>query len=289
MKKPITRSVGRLESIRTADQKLSLPVLLSFMGHLIFCILFIVLPKINLDSNKPASIINVQLVSLDVSMPVSTLAPEPQAPAPEAAPVAQPEASKPAAAVSTAPKSEETVSLAKKEPEKKQSMKKRTFKKERLMQSALKDVEKRVEESKTDPKQQALDRIRAELQGKAAQPPPDNTGAAVASTGMSGEGKRTSDIQRIYYAEVAFSIQRNWAFSEQLASGEKNLYNEVGFKIMRSGEIRDIWFDRRSGNSHLDESARKAILKSSPLPPIPDEIKGTYIELGARFTPEGIN
>jgi colicin import membrane protein len=253
----------------------------------VFGLLFILLPKITLDNHTPSRIINVQLVA-----PTAQMA----APAPSVQPTplpaaAQMEAPQPASepSVSTAPKAEEAVSLAPKKIEKKQSMKKKTFKRERLLESAIKTVEKQVEASKADPKQQALDRIRSELAEKAAKEPEEDERAATAAVGMTGEGTPTSDILRIYYAEVAYRIQRNWAFSEQLAGNEEELYNEVGFKIMRNGEIRDLWFDRRSGNSYLDESARKAILKSSPLPPIPDEIRGDYIPLGARFTPEGIN
>ena len=288
MKKPMTRSVGRLESIKAADQKLSLPVLLSFTGHVIFCILFIVLPKINLQSKMPSSIINVQLVSLDVAMPVSTPAPEQKVPAPEAA-VVKPEASTPTADVSTASKPKEAVSLAPKEPEKKLSMKKRTFKRDSLMQSALENLEKRVEESKADPKQQALDRIREELDEKdALADGADSETAAAATSGISRRGQPTSDIERIYLAEVAVNIQRNWAFSDQLAGGDAGLYNEVVIEILRSGEIKDIWFDRRSGNSYFDDSTYKAILKSNPLPPMPEGISGSSLIRGFRFRPEGL-
>ena len=289
MKKPMTRSVGRLESIKAADQKISVPVLLSFMGHVIFCILFIVLPKISLQDKMSSSIINVQLVSMDVSMPASTPAKEQKATASEAAAVVQSEASTTKADVSTASKPKEAVSLAPKEPEKKQSMKKRTFKKERLMQSALKGVEKRVEESKADPKQQALDRIREELNEKDARGAGDDSATAVAgASGLSRRGQPTSDIERIYLAEVAVNIQRNWAFSDQLAGGDKDLYNEVVIEILRSGEIKDIWFDRRSGNSYFDDSTYKAVLKSNPLPPIPEGISGSSLIRGFRFRPEGL-
>jgi colicin import membrane protein len=289
MKKPMTRSVGRLESIRTADQKLSVPVLLSFMGHVIFCILFIVLPKISFDTKKPSSFINVQLVSPDVLMPVQAPAPEQKVAVPEAATVVQPEAPTPKADVSTASKPKEAVSLAARDPEKKQSMKKKTFKRDRLMQSALENVEKRVEESKADPRQQALDRIRAELNEKDARADDAGSGTAPAGTsGLSRKGQPTTDIERIYIADVAMNIQKNWAFSDQLAGGEKDLYNEVVIEILRSGEIKDIWFDRRSGNRYLDDSTYKAILKSNPLPPIPEGISGSSLIRGFRFRPEGL-
>jgi colicin import membrane protein len=286
MKKPMTRSVGRLESIKTSDQKLSLPITVSFIGHLVFCLLFIYLPKVSLDRSTPTRIINVQLVA--PSAPVLDAAPS----VPQAAPLpaAQVEAPEPApeAAVSTASKPKEAVSLAPKEIEKKQSMKKKTYKRERLLESAIKKVEKRVEASKADPKQEALDRIRSELEEKEARKPAEDSATATAATGMIGEGKSISDLQEIYIAEVAYNIQRNWAFSDQLAGDNENLYNEVVIKIQRNGTIGDVWFDRRSGNSHFDDSTYKAILKSSPLPPIPDGISGSSLTWGFRFKPGGL-
>jgi colicin import membrane protein len=254
------------------------------LGHLVFCLLFILLPKVALERNTPTRIINVQLVA--PSAPILDSAPSVQSvPLPAAAPVTVPA---PEAAVSTASKPKEAVSLAPKEIEKKQSMKKKTYKRERLLESAIKKVEKRVEASKTDPKQAALDRIRSELEEKEAQKPVEGSATATATTGMIGEGKTISDLQEIYIAEVAFNIQRNWAFSDQLAGGNTNLYNEVVIKIQRNGAIGDVWFDRRSGNSHFDDSTYKAILKSSPLPPIPDGISGSSLTWGFRFKPEGL-
>ena len=276
MKKPTIRSIGRLESINTTDQKLYTAVVLSFLGHLLFFFLFIFLPKITPESKMPLRVINVQLVSPSAVMPTPASTPQQKAPASEAPPAAAPKAATPKADVSAAPKPKEAVSLASKENEieTKQSMKKRTYKRERLLENAIKSVEKRVEESKTTPEQQALDQAESE--------------AAVGAKALSGEGKPTSDIQRIYYAEVVYNIQRNWAFSEQLAGSEKNLYNEVVIKIQRSGTIEDIWFDRRSGNRYFDDSTYKAILKSSPLPPIPNGISGSSLTLGLRFIPEGL-
>jgi colicin import membrane protein len=196
----------------------------------------------------------------------------------------------PEASVSTASKPEEAVSLAskKEEIETKQSMKKKTYKRERLLESAIKSVQKRVETSKTDPKQQALDQVRSKLENKEPAAPGDNIEAATSTTGKIGEGTRISELQEIYMAEVAYNIQRNWAFSEQLAGEDKDLYNEVVIKIQRNGTIEDVWFDRRSGNSYFDDSTYKAILKSSPLPPIPDGISESSLTWGFRFKPEGL-
>ena len=57
-------------------------------------------------------------------------------------------------------------------------------------------------------------------------------------------------------------------------------------KIMANGEIRDIWFEKRSGNRYLDDSAYKAVMKSSPLPALPRGYQFYTVLLG--FTPSGL-
>jgi len=292
MKQPIIRSAVRPGSGFAVNQRLSVPVTLSFMGHLIFFLLFILLPKISFESNTPAHYINVQLVTPSVSLPADTPAAETAAPLPastasEPSPSSETSASSPQA--SAAKTAREEVSLASsKEIEKKTSMKKRTYKRERVMDSAIKNVEKQVVSSQTDQKQQALDRIRSAVkEQQSSQASREAAEAATEKTGMWGEGKSSTDIERIYTAEVAFKITKNWAFSEQMAGGEKNLYNEVVIKIARSGDIEEIWFDRRSGNSYFDDSTYKAIWKSSPLPKIPDEIDAPQT-MGFRFNPDGL-
>ena len=138
-----------------------------------------------------------------------------------------------------------------------------------------------MESSRPDPIQQALDQIQANLKE-------EEKNASKKGAVTSGRGKTTSDVELAYIADIVVSINRNWVFNDQMAGGEKNLYNLVVIEIKRSGEIKDVWFDRRSGNSYFDESTRKAILKSNPLPPLPKEIPGSSKEVGFRFIPEGI-
>jgi colicin import membrane protein len=83
-----------------------------------------------------------------------------------------------------------------------------------------------------------------------------------------------------------YRIRQNWAFNERLANAEKGIQARVLIKILQNGQIRDVWFETRSGNRYLDESALKAVKKSNPLPPLP---KGyvTY-DVGLQFTPSGL-
>jgi len=79
---------------------------------------------------------------------------------------------------------------------------------------------------------------------------------------------------------------QNWVFNDILARMDKNLEVVVLIKILKNGEIRDIIYETKSGNRYLDESAKKAIKKSNPLPPLPAG-RRSY-DLGLIFTPRGL-
>nr|NJM01037.1 TonB C-terminal domain-containing protein [Desulfobacula sp.] len=101
-----------------------------------------------------------------------------------------------------------------------------------------------------------------------------------------GTGKGGSTPLQLYLMEVGSRIQQNWAFNESLARMDRNLEVRILIKILKSGEIRDIIFETRSGNSYLDESAKKAIMKINPLKPLP---AGMYsYDMGLIFTPQGV-
>jgi colicin import membrane protein len=193
---------------------------------------------------------------------------------------------KPVSAVSLAPK-----------PKKKTSLKKRTIDRSKVIESAIKGVEKKVEASETSSIKAALDRLQKKVaQTEAATPQayPAGTargGSAAPGPGAragTGSGSRTIEAIKIYQAEIQFRIQKNWAFPQQLAGEGVGQEVVLAIKIMRNGEIEDIWFDKKSGNSHLDESAYKAIVKSNPLPQLPEEYIGSDYKIGLIFGPKGL-
>jgi colicin import membrane protein len=131
-----------------------------------------------------------------------------------------------------------------------------------------------------------LGRLRKKVaeQGKSRQ----GDGGAGEGKGGSPEGTGIggSTPLQIYLMEIGSRIQQNWVFNESLARMDRNLEVRIIIKILKSGEIRDIIFETRSGNPYLDESAKKAILKINPLKPLP---AGMYsYDLGLIFTPQGL-
>ena len=183
------------------------------------------------------------------------------------------------------------VSVASKRNRIKKSLKKKTFKSSRVVKSVIARVEKRVEESRPNPIAEAIDRLknkvaigRQELQSR--------TGAASPSAGVPGSpgagGKKALGLMDIYRTQISYYIEKNWAFSKQLAGGRIDLAAVVVIRIMRNGEIKDVWFEKKSGNTYFDESAYKAVMKSDPLPMLPKGYSRPYYNLGLIFTPSGL-
>jgi colicin import membrane protein len=129
---------------------------------------------------------------------------------------------------------------------------------------------------------EAIQRVRKKIAGSQRR----QEGAASGSSGSgSGLGRR-GGIDDIYKAQLSYQIERNWVFSDQLAGGDKHLKSVVVIRIQPTGHIQDIWFEQRSGNAYLDDSAYKAVMKSNPLPPLPKGYPEYTIALV--FTPSGL-
>jgi colicin import membrane protein len=197
----------------------------------------------------------------------------------------------------------------------KTSLKEKTFKPSKVVKSAIANLEKKAEQERlqsVDRPQSVVDAI-ARLKSKvtekmgAEEPIPGKGAGAGAGQGGGGASggvlsgasdgvlggspfgnAKLLDTLNIYQAEVSYHINKNWVFNEQLAQGRTDLAAVLVIKIMPDGEIRDIWFEKKSGNSYFDDSAFKAVKKSSPLPPFPKEYLRPFYNLGLIFTPSGL-
>jgi len=185
---------------------------------------------------------------------------------------------KPVQAVETRPEevTDKRVSLAPRPLQVKRSLKQKTYNASRVIRSAIARIEKEAPESRPRPVLQASDKLKEEV---------ESHGGVVIRGGMarSGVSRKTVELLDIYNAEIWHRIQKNWAFSEEMVRGRTNLEATIIVKIMRKGEIRDIWFEKRSGNSYFDDSVFKAVKKSDPLPPLPEGYFGPFYDVGFRF------
>ncbi len=91
----------------------------------------------------------------------------------------------------------------------------------------------------------------------------------------------------IFQAEVSVRMKNNWVFSEKLAGKTNGLESRLVIKVLPDGTITDVWFEKRSGNAYLDNSAYKTVMKSNPLPPLPKGLAYYHLVLG--FTPSGLH
>jgi len=178
------------------------------------------------------------------------------------------------------PEATEAVSLAPSKPTQvKRSLKKKTFNPSKAINQAIAELEKKVPESRPQSVVQAIDALRKKEAREAAK----GNGTTQAGVSVGEMTKKRLELLDIYNAEIWNIIRTNWAFSKAMAGNQDNLEAIVNIKIMRDGEIRDIYFDMRTGVKHFDESVLKAIKKSNPLPPLPEGYLKPFYDVGLRF------
>ncbi len=287
---------------------------ISLLLHVALFAAVLFMPDFGLpDRPFTPAVMNVRMVTLqsEPSGPAGPPAPKPapkKAPPPAPKPVKKPEKqkkvrvpekpeevapepqSKPKPEVSLAPK---TKKIKAKKIKPKTSLKKKTYKPEKVVKRAIRKIERQSTESTTRKIESALAQLKKKVQREGPPPtvkraPGTGGGGGGYGGGTGGLGARALSQLDIYKAEVAYQIQKHWAFSEQLAGINKKLEAILVIKILPSGEIADIWFEKRSGNRYLDDSAYKAIKKANPLPRLPDGYLRPFYNLAVRFTPTGL-
>ncbi len=173
----------------------------------------------------------------------------------------------------------------------KRSLKKKTYRSARVKEQAIEKIRKDMDVSRPESVESAIDRIRRNVDSTrpAGEDRDSETNARRGIPGgVPGGRGASSDIMDVYNAEIAYRIGRNWAFSEQLADGRKDLEAVILLKILRNGDIHDIRFEKKSGNDYLDESAMRAVQKSRPLPGLPKAYTGPYYTVGFIFDEKGL-
>ncbi len=182
----------------------------------------------------------------------------------------------------TKPKNlKELIALKEKKTEKKKEKKpvekiepKQEVDPDKVLKEAREQLEKQVEERTQDRLAQALSRLQEKVKDQGSKQNP--------STGYGKKGTPKD----IYNQIIKFAFQKNWVFNDTLARMDQKLEVRILLKILKSGEIRDIIYETRSDNRYLDESAKKAIKKANPLPPLPAGMHSYDLLIG--FSPKGL-
>lgn len=297
------------DGLQNDARALSIFVAFSLLCHLTIFSAILLAPDFGGKRRITPSAVSVTLVSLPPGPPAATPQPEvAPAPEPEAVEVPEPEPAEPVPPPEpeSVPEPEpvqipepvkaDPIPLKKAEvPEKKvykpkTSLKKKTFQPKRTVKKAVERIDKKVAKQPTAPKPDPVASAIEKMRKKVAQTGQNPRGSGVAGGGGGGiaGSARALEMIDIYRQTVPFHIQKNWAFVHQLAGAQKNLETVVVIKILASGEIADIWFEKKSGNRVLDDSAYRAVQKSNPLPPLPTGYSRSFYNVGIIFTPEGI-
>jgi TolA protein len=107
----------------------------------------------------------------------------------------------------------------------------------------------------------------------------EGEGSATAAGGAGGEGDARINA---YYSEIWRRIKSQWALPGGMMP-KNALESIVSIEILRTGALTEAKFEKSSGNRYFDESVMKAIQKATPLPPLPEWINGSSLNIGIRF------
>jgi len=286
-------------SLNPVDQSRKIGTLffiISILVHGLFFFSLIFLQEFKLSKPLP-SVIQIDLVSF-APEPLIEESPETEAkPQKEDISTKKPDIKKPAIkkksrkiptikpdiSLKTKPKNlKELIALQKKKPEKKKEKKvvekikpKKDVDPDKVLKEAREQLEEQVEEQNQNRLAQALSRLKKKVKD---QDKKQNSGK-----GYDKKGYKPIDLYKMI---LGSEIEQNWVFNDALARMDQNLEVRILIKILKSGIIRDIIYETRSGNRYLDESAKKAIKKASPLPPLPAGMYSYDVLIG--FTPKGL-
>ena len=110
-----------------------------------------------------------------------------------------------------------------------------------------------------------------------------NSKTGVSASVKEGSPQAEANSQKNeYMAIISSRIKENWSLPPALMPKE-NIETIIDVKISRNGALEYIGLEKNSGNRYFDDSALKAIKKSSPFPPFPFFVIDNYIEIGIRF------
>ena len=90
-----------------------------------------------------------------------------------------------------------------------------------------------------------------------------------------------------YRVEVAYQVNKNWKFPKN-SECYGDIQTGLVFSILPNGEIREIFFHKKSNCKDLDDSAYSAIIRAAPFKPFSNELDAAIAELGLWFSPEGV-
>jgi len=157
---------------------------------------------------------------------------------------------------------------------------------------ALNKIKQKVEKQR---KQEEIARIRDKIAGQGIGggggggfPAGAASGGGVGGGIPSGQGTvaQLPINYQLYYQIIEEKIKRNWnlALPRGVMEDMRAMEVVLSITIKADGTITDLAFEKKSGNIYLDDSAFRAVKKSSPLPPFSEyNIREPFFETGIVF------
>jgi TonB family protein len=119
----------------------------------------------------------------------------------------------------------------------------------------------------------------------ASAPPAAANGEKGSGAELAGSGAGAGGSTLAYYLTlVDRKIQENWIPVGAAILPETVVV--VRFRVLRSGQVRDLELETGSGLRSLDDAALRAVRQSLPLPPFPNLLTEPSLDLRYRFVME---
>ncbi len=151
---------------------------------------------------------------------------------------------------------------------------------------------KKIPEKKAEPKKEVIvvkpkEKVAAPKPEEKAASQPAPVPAAPVKTQSTAIVPDVNDFPFLYYLNIIQKkVTANWNFDYEGTVHQKVV---VFFKIDKTGKVYDQKVEKSSGIAFLDQSAVRAVLLSSPFPPLPEEYSGNFlgVHFGFEFKKEG--
>ncbi len=86
-----------------------------------------------------------------------------------------------------------------------------------------------------------------------------------------------------YYKLVGKKIKEMWNLPEMYHQEMAICSAIIAFIVDRDGKIEKMWFQKKSSDARYDEMALRAVKRADPLPPFPEEIHDSSLEISIHF------
>jgi len=113
------------------------------------------------------------------------------------------------------------------------------------------------------------------------------TGSTTKTGGVSGPkgtGIEPDFYMKQYLSAVYQKIHDHWVLPD-LQNWDNALEAVLIIIIRKDGFVTDSFFERKSDNIYFNQFVLKALKEASPLPPFPDQLDKSTLEIGLRFKP----